>query len=73
MPDTSFLTIYTNTYICVFFLLVGNKANHFHLVFPNFSLFLFFLLFEKEAQISKGGGSVATNGPPTLRPGRNND
>ena len=54
-----------NTYICVFFLLLEHKANHFHLVFANFSLFM---LFEKGVQISKGrgggGGSVAPNDPP---------
>ena len=52
-----------NTYICVFFLLLGHKANHFHLDFPNFSFFCF-LIFEKRGTNSKRGGLVAPNVPP---------
>ena len=45
-----------NTYICVFFLLLGHKANHFHLVFPNFSLFLFFDFWKKGTNFKRGVG-----------------
>ena len=47
-----------NTCICVSFLLVGHIPNYFHSIYPNFSFFFCFLLFEKGVQISKGG-SVA--------------
>ena len=54
-----------NTYICVFFLLLGHKANHFHLVFCNFSLFLFFAFWKRGTNFKRGVG--CTQRPPTLR------
>ena len=56
-----------NTYICVFFLLLGHKANHFHLVFPNFSLFLFFDFWKKGHKFQKRGVD-RTELPPSPYP-----
>ena len=54
-----------NTYICVFFLLLEHKANHFHLVFPNFSFFLFFDFWKKGHKFQKvEGGFGRTQRPP---------
>ena len=53
-----------NTYICVFFLLLGHKANHFHLVFRNFSLFLLFGFWKRSTNSKRGVGHTQRLPPP---------
>ena len=61
-----------NTYICAFFLLVGHKPNHFHLVFLNFSLFLLFAFWKSGTNLKKmgqrGGSGWRARSHPTTAP-----
>ena len=61
-----------NTYICVYFLLVAHKPNHFHLVFHNFSLFLLFAFWKRGTNFKKmgqrGGSEWRARSHPTTAP-----